>query len=117
MVKKKKDVQNPKNFLQAILQSITGISYDIAKQVVPQDCQDLKSFVNQTESLGIETFSMISLETKNGKSRKIGLEKTKRIFEILGIPYQEPVKKTSKKKDKGKDKLTPIPDEGHNKSN
>ena len=115
MVKKKKDVQNPKNFLQAILQSITGVSYDIAKQIVPHDCQDLKSFLTETESLGIEQFSTIPLDTKNGKSRKIGFDKAKRIFEILGIPYQEPVKKTSKKKDKGK--LTQIPDEGHNKSN
>jgi ERCC4-type nuclease len=43
-IKKKKDVQNPKNFLLAILQSITGISYEIAQQIVLEINTDLKSF-------------------------------------------------------------------------
>jgi len=92
MTKKKKDVQSPSNFCHAILQSITGISYDIVKYICPPPIESLQAFITNAEKQGIKLLSEIVIPTKSGKSRKFGLEKSRRVFETLGIPYEEPKK-------------------------
>jgi ERCC4-type nuclease len=86
-LKKKKDVQQPRYFLLAVLQSITGISYDIAQQIVPTEIESIKQFMEWIEKSGIEVLSDKLLQTKNGKSRKLGLEKAKRICDMFGISF------------------------------
>ena len=66
--------------------------YDIVKYICPKDIESLSHFVQTVEKFGIKQMSEIVIPTKSGKSRKFGLEKSRRVFETLGIPYEEPKK-------------------------
>jgi len=86
IVKKKKDVQTPHHYLIAFLQSISGISFDIATQIIHDGNHDLKSFISfysQTEGLAL--LAEKTYKTKTDKNRKLGKEKAKRILEMIGI--------------------------------
>ena len=85
MVKKKRDVQNPRFFLIATLQSISGITTDLAKQIVG-DCASVVEFVTALRDTLQEDFSKKPLVLKNGTTtRKLGKEKTKKIYELFGV--------------------------------
>jgi ERCC4-type nuclease len=84
MVKKKKDVKTSRNYLVAFLQSLSGISYDMADQIADQH-QDMNDFIEMLKKENAEHFAKKTYKTKNGKDRKIGKEKSKIIYEILGI--------------------------------
>lgn len=88
IIKKKKDVQTPQQYLIAFLQSISGISYDKAKQIIFDEMDDINSFIEKCKSMGIETFSERKIHTKN-KTQKIGLILSDRIYTLLGINKQK----------------------------
>lgn len=86
IVKKKKDVKTSNNYLIAFLQSITGISLDIALQIIDnhKSLNDFIEFYKSNEN-GLEILSNKMYKIKTDKMRKLGKEKAKRIFENLGI--------------------------------
>lgn len=86
MVKKKKDIQTAESYLVAFLQSIHGISYKTASQLVEAPINDLKTFI-ETYS-GVEGLSLLSnrqIVAQSGKTKALGKDRAKRILDMMGI--------------------------------
>jgi ERCC4-type nuclease len=85
-MKCKKDFQTSQNILVALIQSFNGFSYEMAKSVTAS-CHSIKEFIEFCERDGVQQVKEITYETKSKAIRKIGLEKGKKIFILLGIPF------------------------------
>lgn len=87
-MKQKKQVQTPENLVVGLLQSLTGISYEIAKQVPPalgtEASASLKNFIEKLQTFSSKELAEITYKTKNGHQRRLGKEKSQRILSMLG---------------------------------
>jgi ERCC4-type nuclease len=85
IIKRKKDAKTSDNYLIALLQSIPGMSLDIVLQIIDNH-KSLYEFIDfYKKDDGFIILSNKTYQTKTNKPRKLGKEKTKKIFEMLGI--------------------------------
>lgn len=83
-MKKKRMVQTPKNMLLAFLSAIPGISFEMAQELskTSETIQEFFQYCIQSKSKAI---SNILYKTKSNNTRKFGKEKSKKLFEIMGL--------------------------------
>jgi len=80
VVPKKKEIQTPQHLIIVILMCIPSISYRIAK-CLTFECQSIYHYIEYLKKLSMETFSQTVLDNK----KKIGIQKSKLVYQFLGI--------------------------------
>jgi hypothetical protein len=83
MIKRKRDVQTSEGYLLAFLQSISGMSYDISRQIT-EGVGSIKEFI-KSHATDEDLLSNRTYHTKTGKTRRLGKEKAKKIRTMLGM--------------------------------
>ena len=84
-MKCKKEFQTSRNILIALIQSLHGCSYEMALAIAGT-FGSVFEFVQFCADKGVDHFKDSTYETRSKNPRRIGADRIKKIFHLLGIP-------------------------------